>query len=67
MKTAIIILSKTEALVSTALASICKHVDKKSVNRIIVGWTGPSQGGELDMELLGFDVTMEALDHYYFA
>ena len=31
MKTDIIILSKTEALVSKALASICKHVDKKAV------------------------------------
>ncbi len=39
----------------------------KSVNQIIVGWTGPSQGGELDMELLGFDVTMESLDFYNFA
>lgn len=67
MKTNIVILSKNQDLLSTCLASICKHVDKKSVNRIIVGWTGPSQGGELDMELLGFDVTMEALDHYNFA
>lgn len=67
MKTDIVVLSKNQDLLSTCLASICKHVDKKSVNRIIVGWTGPSQGGELDMELLGFDVTMEALDHYNFA
>lgn len=67
MKTDIVILSKNQDLLSTCLASICKNVDKKSVNQIIVGWTGPSQGGELDMELLGFDVTMEALDHYNFA
>lgn len=67
MNTDIVILSKNQDLLSTCLASICKHVDKKSVNRVIVGWTGPSQGGELDMELLGFDVTMEALDHYNFA
>lgn len=67
MKTDIVILSKNQDLLSTCLASICKNVDKKSVGEIIVGWTGPSQGGELDMELLGFDVTMEALDHYNFA
>lgn len=67
MKTDIVILSRNQELLSTCLASICKNVDKKSVGEIIVGWTGPSQGGELDMELLGFDVTMEALDHYNFA
>ena len=67
MKTDIVVLSRNQELLSTCLASICRNVDKKSVNQIIVGWTGPSQGGELDMELLGFDVTMEALDHYNFA
>lgn len=37
MKTDIIILSKTEALVSTALASICNYVDKKAVGKVMRG------------------------------
>lgn len=63
----IIILSKTQALLSKALASICKHVDKKSIGKIVVGWTGEEQPAEQDIEMLGLDVTFESLSHYNFA
>ena len=66
MKTDIVILSKNQTLLSTCLASICKHVDKKSVNRVIVGWTGPIKHEEADINMMGFDITMESLDHYNF-
>ena len=67
MKTDILILSKNMRLASTAIASICKNVDKKSVGKIVIGWTGPSQPAEQDISMFGFDITLESLDHYNFA
>ena len=54
-------------LLSTCLASICKHVKKDSIGKIVVGWTGNMKGEEKDINMLGLDVTMESLDHYNFA
>lgn len=67
MKTDIVILSKNNRLLSTCIASICKHVDKNSIGKIVVGWTGKTQGEEKDINVLGLDVTMESLDFYNFA
>lgn len=52
---------------SKALASICKHVDKKSIGKIVVGWTGEEQPAEQDINMLGLDVTFESLGKYNFA
>ena len=52
---------------SKALASICKHVDKKAGGRVIIGWTGKEQPAEQDINMLGLDLTIESLSHYNFA
>lgn len=52
---------------SKALASICKHVNKKAVGKVIIGWTGKEQPAEQDTNMLGLDLTIEALSHYNFA
>lgn len=67
MKCDIVILSKSTSLLSAALASVCKHVDKKSVGRIVIGWTGDDQFEEQDTSLLGIDLSVESLSHYNFA